>query len=344
MSEREKKDTPASAFFMIAVGVGMYASFGFLDSVGSPWRWFVIVGGPFFIWNGIVTLLRSGGGWIAWGVIAILTAGLGSIALSAMAVVLHYSQKEGMESDAQSGSTSPAASPSAVDRPQWPAAPPVAAPTVAPDHAAAAGLRICNQSSERGMLALGYRQGETWVSDGWRPLERGACLTVAMRIAGNRYYYYAMGERGGVWGGDYALCIDPQSAFHIEGAGDCEARGYRSRGFGMLEFAADAHDYSLALTGGKPDPLDELEEDDGVYVQGWLSDEMAIVMRVDKANRRVKVRRSEDLTTTWVEADRIITREQAQMNEIGRGAIMLTAGFCLFFPDKCRDQNQQTSQ
>lgn len=225
-----------------------------------------------------------------------------------------------------------------------PAAPPAAAavPATAPNPATAAdaGLRICNRSSERGVLALGYLDGGTWVSDGWRQLERDDCLTVATGIAGNRYYYYAMGERGGAWGGDYVLCVDPQSAFRVEGVAECEARGYVSKGFGMLEFAAGASEYSLSLTGGKPDPLDELEVDDGVYVQGWLSDEMSIVMRVDKANRRVKVRRSEDLTTTWVDADRIITREQANMNDIGRGALVLTAGFCLFYPDKCRDQGQ----
>lgn len=100
-----------------------------------------------------------------------------------------------------------------------------------------------------------------------------------------------MGEHGGAWGGDYPLCIDPNSAFRVEGAEECEARGYVSRGFGMLEFSADTSEYALSLTGGRPDPLDELEVDDGVYVQGWLSGEMAIVMRVDRANRRVKVRR-----------------------------------------------------
>jgi hypothetical protein len=48
------------------------------------WRWIILVIGTSFIWGGNVDMLRLGGGWIAWGVIALLTLGLGSAAVVVM--------------------------------------------------------------------------------------------------------------------------------------------------------------------------------------------------------------------------------------------------------------------
>lgn len=279
---------------------------------------------------------------------AILGAVAGAfVAVLAIVAMAHLLQRMGGGGASPAPAPAGAAGPPAHGSPEIKSGPtsstqqsaprPDARPAVTLPASADTGLQVCNRSTERSALALGYRDGDAWVSEGWHVLERGQCLRAAERSAGKTFYYHSTGERGGSWGSGYTLCIKPVEAFRIEGTADCETRGFGAALFDKLEIPADRDGYTLTLTGGTPDPLDDLEEGDGVYVQGWLADEMSIVMRIDRAARRVKVRRSEDLTTIWVPADRIITREQSQVNEVGRAATVLTVGFCLLFPDKCGD-------
>ena len=120
MTKNEKEDTPSTAFINIVLGVGMYLSFGFLDSINQVWWWVVMIFAPVAIWSGIVTLLRSGGGWIAWGVVAILTVGLGSVAVSVIGLLSHYSERNAgaAESAAPSSAATPAGHKAATPAPQ----------------------------------------------------------------------------------------------------------------------------------------------------------------------------------------------------------------------------------
>jgi len=79
----------------------------------------------------------------------------------------------------------------------------------------------------------------------------------------------------------------------------------------------------------KEQALDLLDVGDGVYVQGFFSDELAMIVRINRANGTVKVRRSKDGTTKWVHHSKVISREQSTANDvvrtIGGGAII----YCL---------------
>ena len=80
--DQKPKSTAGSAFGGLAMGIAVYSLFGLLGNPIQPfWRWAILFFGTSFIWYGIVDLLRLGGGWIAWGVAAMLTLGLGSGAI-----------------------------------------------------------------------------------------------------------------------------------------------------------------------------------------------------------------------------------------------------------------------
>lgn len=79
-----------------------------------------------------------------------------------------------------------------------------------------------------------------------------------------------------------------------------------------------------------------LDIGDGVYIQGVFSDELAFVTRIDHASGKVKVRRALDGTTKWVYASSLITREQRNMNNLGRTAVGAAIVVCMFSPDSCK--------
>ena len=87
-TEPNSRTTPGGAFGSIAMGVALFGVFGLLTNPIQPfWRWVLLFFGTSFIWYGIIDLLRLGGGWIAWGVGFMLTLGLGSGALVAIALL-----------------------------------------------------------------------------------------------------------------------------------------------------------------------------------------------------------------------------------------------------------------
>lgn len=75
---------------------------------------------------------------------------------------------------------------------------------------------------------------------------------------------------------------------------------------------------------------------DGVYVEGFLSDETALIQDIDPQGRRVKVFRYSDGVSEWVSADRIISRGQSTANDLGRTAVGVAAFVCLFSPETCK--------
>ncbi|SNR40896.1 hypothetical protein EYF88_06995 [Paracoccus sediminis] len=75
---------------------------------------------------------------------------------------------------------------------------------------------------------------------------------------------------------------------------------------------------------------------DGVYVQGFLSDETALIQDIDTQSQRVKVFRYSDGVSEWVSADRIISRGQSTANDVGRTAVGVAAIVCLLSPDTCK--------
>jgi len=98
---------------------------------------------------------------------------------------------------------------------------------------ASADLRVCNNTPSRVGVALGYRDNQGWVSEGWYLLKANSCETLLKEDLIARYYYiYAQDyDRGGEWTGRTPMCTRDKE-FQIRGIEECLARGFdRTRFF-----------------------------------------------------------------------------------------------------------------
>ena len=97
---------------------------------------------------------------------------------------------------------------------------------------AAADFRLCNNTSSRVGIAIGYKDADGWTTEGWWNLPARTCETVLKGTLVARYYYvYAIDyDRGGEWMGQAVMCTRDKE-FTIRGIGDCLARGYDRTGF-----------------------------------------------------------------------------------------------------------------
>jgi uncharacterized membrane protein len=97
---------------------------------------------------------------------------------------------------------------------------------------AAADFRLCNNTGSRVGIALGYKDAEGWVSEGWWNIASHACETLLKGMLVARYYYiYAIDyDRGGEWSGQAFMCSRDKE-FTIRGTEDCLARGYDRTGY-----------------------------------------------------------------------------------------------------------------
>jgi uncharacterized membrane protein len=97
---------------------------------------------------------------------------------------------------------------------------------------AAADFRLCNNTSSRVGIAIGYKDADGWTTEGWWNLPARTCETVLKGNLVARYYYvYAIDyDRGGEWMGQAYMCTRDKE-FTIRGIGDCLARGYDRTGF-----------------------------------------------------------------------------------------------------------------
>src|SRR5256885_3079899 len=68
---------------------------------------------------------------------------------------------------------------------------------------AAADFRLCNNTSSRVGIALGYKDPEGWTTEGWWNVSSRSCETLLRGTLVARYYYiYALDyDRGGEWSG-----------------------------------------------------------------------------------------------------------------------------------------------
>ncbi len=101
---------------------------------------------------------------------------------------------------------------------------------------AAADFRLCNNTTSRVGVAVGYKDAQGWTTEGWWNLPARTCETVLKGNLVARYYYvYAIDyDRGGEWMGQAYMCSRDKE-FTIRGIGDCLARGYDRTGFFEVE-------------------------------------------------------------------------------------------------------------
>ena len=97
---------------------------------------------------------------------------------------------------------------------------------------AEANFRLCNNTSSRVGVAIGYKDAKGWTTEGWWNLPSRTCETILKGNLVARYYYvYAVDyDRGGEWMGQAFMCTRDKE-FTIRGIDNCLARGYDRTGF-----------------------------------------------------------------------------------------------------------------
>ncbi|MDZ4789713.1 MAG: DUF1036 domain-containing protein [Hyphomicrobiales bacterium] len=112
-----------------------------------------------------------------------------------------------------------------------------------------ADFKLCNTTSSRIGVAIGYRDDKTgWVSEGWWNVPSQKCeVLLAGELIARFYYVHAIDyDRGGEWGGKALMCSDDKE-FTVQGVGDCVKRGYKRTGFFEVD-TQEEKDWTVRLT------------------------------------------------------------------------------------------------
>jgi uncharacterized membrane protein len=113
---------------------------------------------------------------------------------------------------------------------------------------ARADLKLCNATSSRIGVAIGYEDPKGWATEGWWNIASQTCETLLKGRLGSRFYYvHAVDyDRGGEWGGTNMMCT-ADKAFTIRGVQDCPKRGFKQTGFFEVD-TKDSRDWTIRLT------------------------------------------------------------------------------------------------
>jgi uncharacterized membrane protein len=113
---------------------------------------------------------------------------------------------------------------------------------------ARADLKLCNATSSRIGVAIGYQDPKGWATEGWWNIASQTCETLLKGKLGSRFYYvHAVDyDRGGEWGGTNLMCT-ADKVFTIRGAEDCTRRGFKRSGFFEVD-TQDSRDWTIRLT------------------------------------------------------------------------------------------------
>lgn len=111
-----------------------------------------------------------------------------------------------------------------------------------------ADLKLCNTTSSRVGIAIGYKDDQGWVSEGWWNVASQTCEVLLKGSLVARYYYiHALDyDRGGEWGGKATMCTDDKS-FTIRGVDNCQGRSYKRSGFFEVD-TNEEKDWTVRLT------------------------------------------------------------------------------------------------
>lgn len=112
-----------------------------------------------------------------------------------------------------------------------------------------AGLEICNNTDFSQSVAVGYKDGEQWISHGWWNLKPGTCGAPVKGDLKQRYYYVYGETRDRNFAPEprYSFCTE-SVAFTIIGDEDCDLRGYDSKAFARVDTGKTAKQFSLSIT------------------------------------------------------------------------------------------------
>ena len=119
---------------------------------------------------------------------------------------------------------------------------------------AAADFRLCNNTSSRVGIALGYKDAEGWTTEGWWNVSSRNCETLLRGTLVARFYYiYALDyDRGGEWSGQAFMCSRDKE-FTIKGTENCLARGFDRTGFFEVD-TGEQRAWTVQLTESNEQP------------------------------------------------------------------------------------------
>src|ERR1700709_1236677 len=119
---------------------------------------------------------------------------------------------------------------------------------------AAADFRLCNNTSSRVGIALGYKDADGWTTEGWWNVSSRSCETLLRGTLVARFYYiYALDyDRGGEWSGQAFMCSRDKE-FTIKGTENCLARGFDRTGFFEVD-TGEQRAWTVQLTESNEQP------------------------------------------------------------------------------------------
>jgi uncharacterized membrane protein len=119
---------------------------------------------------------------------------------------------------------------------------------VACTNVAHADLKLCNATSSRIGVAIGYQDPKGWATEGWWNIASQTCETLLKGTLGSRFYYvHAVDyDRGGEWGGTNMMCTADKT-FTIRGVDECSRRGFKKTGFFEVD-TQKSKDWTIRLT------------------------------------------------------------------------------------------------
>ena len=123
---------------------------------------------------------------------------------------------------------------------------------------AAADFRLCNNTSSRVGIALGYKDADGWTTEGWWNVSSRSCETLLKGTLIARYYYiYALDyDRGGEWSGQAFMCSRDKE-FTIKGTENCLARGFDRTGFFEVD-TGEQRAWTVQLTESTEQPAQRI--------------------------------------------------------------------------------------
>jgi uncharacterized membrane protein len=119
---------------------------------------------------------------------------------------------------------------------------------------ARADFRLCNNTSSRVGIALGYKDADGWTTEGWWNVSSRSCETLLRgNLVARFYYIYALDyDRGGEWSGQAFMCSRDKE-FTIKGAENCLARGFDRTGYFEVD-TAEQRSWTVQLTEANEQP------------------------------------------------------------------------------------------
>jgi uncharacterized membrane protein len=122
---------------------------------------------------------------------------------------------------------------------------------------AAADFRLCNNTSSRVGIALGYKDAEGWTTEGWWNVSSRSCETLLKGALVARFYYiYALDyDRGGEWSGQAFMC-SREKEFTIKGTENCLTRGFDRTGYFEVD-TGEQRAWTVQLTDANEQPAQQ---------------------------------------------------------------------------------------